>query len=256
MSSERPPRIPLGQAELCRLGAIAVLVGVVTVSVASAPSGLVASTCGVGMSMVLSRGAGIRLLLRLGPGDWVTLVRAVLTGGVAALAARSLLAPTSHSALVVLTCVALMLDGVDGWVARRTNTASDSGARFDMEVDAFLLVALSVYVGHSTGLWWVLAIGSARYSFAVIQLLIPPLRGSSSPSYWRKAVAATQGVVLTVVASGLLGRGLAAAALGIALALLVLSFGQQAAELLRATREACSTVDPRLPQPAAAFSDA
>ena len=37
-----------------------------------------------------------------------------------------------------------VLDAVDGHVARRTGTATAFGARFDMEVDAFLIVVLSV----------------------------------------------------------------------------------------------------------------
>ncbi|GAA4940924.1 hypothetical protein GCM10023238_03240 [Streptomyces heliomycini] len=45
-----------------------------------------------------------------------------------------------------LTAVALILDGVDGKVARRTGTSTPLGARFDMEVDAFLILVLSVYV--------------------------------------------------------------------------------------------------------------
>ena len=57
--------------------------------------------------------------------------------------------------LVVLAAVALVLDGVDGQVARRTGTVSALGARFDMEVDAFLMLVLSVYVASSwpRGCW-------------------------------------------------------------------------------------------------------
>ena len=45
---------------------------------------------------------------------------------------------------MLLSSVALALDGVDGQVARRTRTVSALGARFDMEVDAFLVLVLSV----------------------------------------------------------------------------------------------------------------
>ena len=47
---------------------------------------------------------------------------------------------------MTLAAVALALDPADGWLARRTGTASALGARFDGEVDAFLILALSVYV--------------------------------------------------------------------------------------------------------------
>ena len=48
--------------------------------------------------------------------------------------------------LVPLAVVALVLDLVDGRVARRTVTASAYGARLDGEADAFLILVLSVLV--------------------------------------------------------------------------------------------------------------
>ena len=65
-----------------------------------------------------------------------------------------------------------------GWtaqVARRTGTASAFGARFDMEVDAFLILVLSVYVARPLGAW-VLAIGLARYVLLLAERLLPWLR--------------------------------------------------------------------------------
>ena len=53
--------------------------------------------------------------------------------------------------LIGLTVPALILDAVDGWLARRTRTATELGARFDMEVDAFLILALSVFVSRAAG---------------------------------------------------------------------------------------------------------
>ena len=103
--------------------------------------------------------------------------------------------------LTTLAVVALALDAVDGWVARRTGTASAVGARFDMEVDAFLVLLLSVYVARSMGLW-VLAIGSAHYVLVVARRALPWLRGEVPPRYWCKVVAAVQGIVLTTVAAG------------------------------------------------------
>jgi hypothetical protein len=58
------------------------------------------------------------------PTDWVTLIRAVLVAGVAGLVADSLNRPVSTTALVTLSTVALVLDAVDGLVARRTGTAT------------------------------------------------------------------------------------------------------------------------------------
>jgi phosphatidylglycerophosphate synthase len=101
------------------------------------------------------------LLARLGPASSVTLVRAGFALGVAALVAWSLTADMPVPLLVTLATVALVLDAVDGWIARRTGTVTELGARFDGEVDAFLILALSVYVATLFGAW-VLAIGVAR----------------------------------------------------------------------------------------------
>ena len=51
--------------------------------------------------------------------------------------------------------MAAILDLADGWVARRTGTATAVGARFDMEVDALLILVLSALVWRYgvTGPW-------------------------------------------------------------------------------------------------------
>ena len=82
----------------------------------------------------------------------------------AALVVESVLRPEPVALLVRLAAVALALDAVDGWVARRTGTVSELGARFDMEADAFLILVLSGFVADSLG-GWVLAIGLMRYAF-------------------------------------------------------------------------------------------
>ncbi|HEX6756501.1 MAG TPA: CDP-alcohol phosphatidyltransferase family protein [Mycobacteriales bacterium] len=162
----------------------------------------------------------------LGPADRVTLTRATLAGGVAALAADSFTRPAPVPVLVTLATVALALDWADGRVARRTGTASALGARFDMEVDAFLLLVLSAYVAPAAGVW-VLAIGGMRYAYVAAARLLPWLSGPLPPRQWRKVVAAIQGVVLVVAAADVLPRPLTTAALAAALALLAESFGRE-----------------------------
>jgi phosphatidylglycerophosphate synthase len=159
---------------------------------------------------------------RLGLASWVTLARATLAVGVAALAVGSLM----HDALVVaLAAVALALDAADGWVARRTGTATALGARFDGEVDAFLILALSVYVAPVYGTW-VLSIGAARYLFLAGEWLVPWMRAPLPRRRWRRVVAAAQGIVLTVAAAGILPRSLMQAILLAALAALAASMAE------------------------------
>ncbi len=161
---------------------------------------------------------------RLGPASWVTLARATLVVGVVALVVDSFAHDTPVALLVTLASVALALDLVDGWVARRTGTASALGARFDGEVDALLILALSVYVAPDHGAW-VLAIGAARYVFLAGEWLLPWMRAPLPRRRWRLLVAAMQGVVLTVAAAGVLPRALAQALLAAALVLLAASMG-------------------------------
>jgi phosphatidylglycerophosphate synthase len=126
---------------------------------------------------------------------------------------------------VTVAAVALALDAVDGPVARRTGTATALGARFDGEIDAFFNLALSVYVAPAYGAW-VLAIGAARYVFLAGERLLPWMRAPLPPRRWRRVVAATQGVVLTVAAAGVVPRALTQALLVAALALLAVSMGE------------------------------
>ncbi|HET7326207.1 MAG TPA: CDP-alcohol phosphatidyltransferase family protein [Nocardioidaceae bacterium] len=187
---------------------------------------IVGLTCGVVVNAAMTRGLARSGADALGPADLVTLTRVTLSGGVAALVGDSFLQRPHVTTLVALAVVALALDAVDGWVARRTRTASMFGARFDGEVDAFLILVLSVYVARSAG-EWVLAIGLARYAFAVAGWGLPWLRGQLlPPRYWRKVVAAVQGIVLTFAAADVGPRSLTYAALVVALALLGESFGR------------------------------
>jgi phosphatidylglycerophosphate synthase len=161
----------------------------------------------------------------IGAANVVTLVRATLVGGVAALVVDAFAARSHVATLIGLCVVALVLDGVDGRVARRTRTVSELGARFDMEVDAFLILLLSCYDARGFGAW-VLLLGSARYLLLGASWCAGWLRAPVPPRYWRKVVAATAGIALAVTASDLVPRRTAVAALVVALLLLTESFGR------------------------------
>jgi phosphatidylglycerophosphate synthase len=176
------------------------------------------------MNAALARGLSRHRPDPLRLADWVTLARGTLAVGVAALVADSFDQRAPVTVLVSLAALALALDAVDGWVARRTRTTAALGAQFDGEVDAFLILALSVYVAPSAGAW-VLVIGAARYAFLVAGWLLPWLREPLPPRYWRKFVAATQGIVLTIAAASLLSPAVTTGALIVALVLLAESFG-------------------------------
>ncbi len=173
---------------------------------------------------LLVRGLRRRCSVRFGAANIVTALRSTLVGAITGLVAASFTTPIPVALLVGLVVPALALDAVDGWVARRTDTSTELGARFDMEVDAFLLLVLSAYVAQTMGLW-VLAIGSMRYAFVVAGWFLPWFQRRLPPRYWRKVVTAVVGIALAIAASGLL-PGVDSVLVGIALALLVESFGR------------------------------
>ena len=213
--------------------------------VTAALLGVVSVTAGLGVTgwlAGLATGSAATALLvtarvrsdqpALGPADWVTLARTLLIAGVAGLVADSFVQRVSITALVTLSTVALILDAVDGQVARRTGTATALGARIDGEADAFLILLLSIYVSQDYGSW-VLLIGAARYALLLAGWLIPWLAAPLPPRYWGKVVAAVQGIVLTVAASGVLGHLAGMIAIAAALLLLAESFGRNVLWLYR-----------------------
>ena len=208
---------------------LAALAGTVGLGVAGWAVGI---SCGVVLNGALAYGLAMSGADRPGPAVWVTLTRATLAVGVAALTADSFDRPAAVTTLVSLAVVALSLDLVDGRVARRTGTESELGARFDGEVDAFLIAALSVYLAPTVG-WWVVAIGAARYVYLVGEWLVPWMRTPLPSRSWRKVVAATQGVTLTIAAADFLPLLLTQVVLVGALAMLAESFGRDVRWLWR-----------------------
>lgn len=237
------PSLPYGPG-VGLLAQVTVLAGLAA-TVGLEPAGVLAGLAYGGVvCAALIRGLRRSGTAELGPADWVTLARATLVGGVAALAVESFTRPVPVGVLFALAAVALLLDGVDGQVARRTGTASPLGARFDVEIDAFLVLVLSVYAAHQMGAW-VLAIGLARYGFLAAARVLTWLRQPLPPRFWRKVVAATQGVALAVAAAQLLPHPLLLAGLAAVLVLLVESFGRDVVWLwhhrqVRATPETAS----------------
>ena len=215
-------------AQVALLGALAYQVGL-------GPVGWLSGVAyALGLAVLLGGAARRAGSAALGPADIVTLARASLVGGVTALVADRLGGDGYPVAtLVLLSSVALALDGVDGWVARRTGTVSALGARFDMEVDAFLVLVLSVHVAVLVTPW-ALVIGAMRYVFVVVSWVLPWLSGNLPTRYSAKVVAAAQGIVLVVASAQLLAQQIAATLVVAALAALLWSFAKSATWLWRA----------------------
>lgn len=128
----------------------------------------------------------------LGWANRVTLFRGVLIALVAGALATGAFTQAIWLWLVVAT-IALMLDGVDGWIARRTQSFTPFGARFDMELDALLILLLCIGLIQleSLGLW-VLLIGVMRYLFIAASWQFTWLAAPLFASFRRKLVCVWQ----------------------------------------------------------------
>ncbi|MFG6666277.1 CDP-alcohol phosphatidyltransferase family protein [Halomonas sp. HNIBRBA4712] len=147
--------------------------------------------------------AAITLLTLLywtqGPIGWanrVTLLRGVLVAIVAGALADTAFIESIWLWLGV-AMLSLLLDGVDGFVARKTHSHSLFGARFDMELDALMILLLCVALLKLESLGvWVLMIGGMRYAFIAASWRLEWLKAPLFESFRRKAVCVWQVVAL------------------------------------------------------------
>lgn len=174
---------------------------------------------------------------RLGPANMVTLGRA----GIAAFLAAVLALPGGIAerpalawGLVCLVSLGLALDGVDGWLARRSGLASHFGARFDMEVDALLaaLLCLMAMQAGKAGLW-LLPLGFLRYAWVLAGLGLPWLTRDLPDRAGRKTACVVQIAVLTALLCPVVLPPVSVWLAGGAMAALVLSFAVDAVWLWR-----------------------
>lgn len=169
--------------------------------------------------MIISR------VVPLTPADWVTAGRAFLGAVAAVVVVLALIGivPARSWAVPLLLAPAFGLDAVDGAVARRTGTVTERGARWDVEVDAAVLLVACVAVTPYAP--WALAIGLARYLFGVVGRL-RRWHPSLPRSQVRRAIGGLQGVAVVVALTPIVPIWLAQVITGVALALLVFSFGR------------------------------
>lgn len=158
---------------------------------------------------------------RFGAANRVTLARAVLMVWVLCLVGETHVPqPTAF----VLAALAAGMDALDGRLARLSGLQSRYGARFDMETDALLILALALLVWQQQRApAWVLLSGAMRYLF--LGATLPPrLRGSLRPSVRRRAMAVVQVVALLAAFAPFVPPHVALACAALGLVALAYSF--------------------------------
>lgn len=162
----------------------------------------------------------------LGRANRITLIRASLVLPVVPLLLQPrMLNDAGYWWVIVMSIIAMACDGIDGWIARKSGTSTVFGGRFDMELDALLILALSALVALSGKVGtWVLFIGAMRYLFVMAGWLWPRLQGTLPHSQRRKTVCVLQGAALLIGLAPLTSIPVAATATGSTLAMLFISF--------------------------------
>jgi phosphatidylglycerophosphate synthase len=159
-----------------------------------------------------------------GAANQLTTVRAAFGALLAGLIGESvsdILAATAAAVgLVVLT-----LDGLDGWLARRTKMSSAFGARFDVEVDALLIQTLAILAWQEgkAGPWIVLS-GLLRYGFVAASWLLPWMQRPLTPTSRGRIICVVQTAALVVVLAPGVTPPLSSTIAAFALAALCYSF--------------------------------
>jgi phosphatidylglycerophosphate synthase len=180
-----------------------------------------------------------------GAANQVTVIRGALVALLAGLVGEH----TTAGLAEVVTAAAVMvavLDGLDGWMARRKQIASDFGARFDMETDALFIMVLAALAWQSdrSGVW-VLLSGLLRYGFVAAGMAVSWLRRPLPASARRKFVAVVQVVALILTLAPFVPARVAPAFAAVGLCALSLSFLVDVVWLFQQALRSRVTVSPR-----------
>jgi phosphatidylglycerophosphate synthase len=234
-----PPDAPL-RAGVLRAGVLA-LVGVTGIAIFVRPwlqlgalyPGKAAAVFAAGMALAFGYVGAHHPHVRFGPANGVTMIRVMTVALIAGLIGEPAL-PRAALAASIATAVMTVLDGVDGWLARRSRMASAFGARFDMETDAILILAISLLVWqHGKAGAWVLLGGMMRYVFGVAGWWLPWMARSLRPTRRARTISVCHMVGLSVGLAPFVPVPLSAIVVGSTTAALAWSFSVDVRRLWR-----------------------
>ena len=124
--------------------------------------------------------------------------------------------------VVALAVPAWALDALDGYVARRTGSVTDRGARLDSGVDGLLVLVLSVAVVPVAP--WALVGGLLLPVFLAVQVVRPAWRRPLPPRPWRRIAGGTTTGTLVIGMAPVWPEVLVQVAVALAVVLVTWSF--------------------------------
>jgi phosphatidylglycerophosphate synthase len=169
---------------------------------------------------------------RFGPANQVTTLRAVLAALVASCIGEPAVPQVAATASAAAVLIAA-LDGVDGWLARRSRMASAFGARFDVETDALFVMAMSILAWqHGKAGGWVL-LGGMRYIFVMAGWCLRWMARPLQPTRRAKTISVVHMVSVAVALTPVVPQPLSAMTVAAALLALSWSFAVDVRRLWR-----------------------
>jgi phosphatidylglycerophosphate synthase len=170
--------------------------------------------------------------LRFGPANHVTTIRAMLVALIASFIGEPEVPRVAATATAVAVLIAA-LDGVDGWLARRSGMASAFGARFDVETDALFVMVMSILVWQhgKAGIW--VFLGGMRYLFVLAGWLLPWMARPLRPTIRAKTVSVCHMVGVSIALAPIVPAPLSAVVVGASLVALSWSFAVDVRRLWR-----------------------
>ena len=123
--------------------------------------------------------------LIIGYANWVSLIRLVII-----LILFAAYPYFNDTQLFIFFLIAICLDGIDGYLARKFNQISAVGEKFDMEIDAFLVFALSwIHVDQQNLAWYILIPGGLKYIYEISLFWLPARKKEILPKIVRSTIA-------------------------------------------------------------------
>ena len=139
--------------------------------------------------------------------------------------------------VVAIAIVAVVLDGVDGWIARRTGSSSAFGERFDMETDAALILALAILAWrYGKAGPWILGAGLLRYLFVASGWLWPWMARPLAPTLRGRLICVVQIAALIIALAPIIVPPASTAVAALGLIALSYSFLVDTLRLARSRR--------------------
>ncbi len=127
--------------------------------------------------------------------------------------------------IAVIAFLVLILDGLDGYFARKFKTQSGFGEYLDMETDAFFVLVLTclLYLYGLFGIW-IISLGMLRYLYIIAMLFVKSPKQKEERVFQARLIAVI--LMSTLIACFILPLKIARPAIFISAILVFYSFGR------------------------------